>query len=247
VIIVKRLFLVFALLIVVRSGAAQDPTVAPPAKSASLPPPPIPSQLPKAVRQPPQGKDAFAQMPTVEVIPLAADARLRPKDSDESLESLVSCTYTYTFANPASFDYPHFGTGCEIFETEGLIIHEGMRLVVVKDGHYQVSFTASAPAMPVTLRLQLQVMAMASQPFSLTFPAITITPVKDQNGSYQAGSWQIRHSGFSLAFAEQFCRHQIECEGKSWAESAEPICRTGSKKPCVIRIGTARFGSLPPS
>ena len=228
-----RLFLLLTVLVVVQSGTAQDQQpikvdqAAAPAKGASLVAPPIPSQLPQPPRRPPLSRDAFAQMPSVEVVPLAADARLRPNDYDEPLESLVCCTHTYTFAHPASFDYPHFSAGCEVFETDGLIIHEGMRLVVAKDGHYQVSFTASAPAMPVTLRLQLQI--VGSPPFTLTFPPIQVIPIKDNKGDYVAGSWQIRHAGFSPAFAQQFCTQQIKGDT------------------CVIRIGTARFGSLPPS
>jgi hypothetical protein len=54
------------------------------------------------------------------------------------------------FDEPANFPLPKFGPQGEPLSEDGVVIHEGMRLVATQDGRYEVSFVATTRAMPVT-------------------------------------------------------------------------------------------------
>lgn len=134
----------------------------------------------------------------------------------------LQAKYHY-FALPAHFPVPTLAEHCNGPGAEGVVIHEGMRLFATDDGGYEVQFAATAPALPVTLRLQLVLTKMDSQFFTLTLPPIDIKPQRSADGTLLPGTWQVRHTGYSREIQRGFCTLLD-----------------------VKRTGTARFGSPPP-
>jgi hypothetical protein len=113
--------------------------------------------------------------------------------------------------------------GEHLFE-DGVVIYEGMRFTAAADGHYEVRFTVSVPAMPVTLRLQLVFVDNTGRSFVLTLPPISIVPERSFEGNYLGSSYQIHHLGYSRLLAPS-CTNLCNCT--------------------ILRQGTARFGSWP--
>lgn len=147
--------------------------------------------------------------------PRAADA-LAPK-----------VLFVKEFDQAASIPLPRFtAAGCPL-PTDGLVIYEGMRLVVYYDGGYELSFTATVPDMLVVLRLQL-VFADDGQPDGpsarrITLPPIRMAPGKDHvPGEDRGVTFSVSHRGYSSLFAPG---------GAVKADKA------------LYRIGTARFGT----
>jgi hypothetical protein len=108
-----------------------------------------------------------------------------------------------------------------------------MRLVVYPDdGTYDLSFTATVPDMPVTIRLQLWFFnpkdpkdVECSPTHRITLPPIRLVPAANLNpGDPNGNTFQIAHRGNSSLF------RSVNLDGisESWA---------------VKRVGTARFGS----
>lgn len=109
----------------------------------------VPKALPTAaVRKRPPASGAFSVLPRVETVPTQEEVA----SGTPRAEPLRS--KGFTFDRPAHFPLPEFGRDGEPIDHLGLVIYEGMRFVVDRDGHYTVRFLASAPAMPVELRLQ---------------------------------------------------------------------------------------------
>ena len=64
--------------------------------------------------------------------------------------------WRHTFHHAARFTFPRFAQDGEQVDADGVVIYEGMRLTVNREtGIYDLSFTATTPPTPVTIRLQL--------------------------------------------------------------------------------------------
>ena len=130
------------------------------------------------------------------------------------------------FDQAASIPLPRFtAAGCPL-PTDGLVIYEGMRLVVYYDGGYELSFTATVPDMPTVLRLQL-VFADPGLPdgpaaYRITLPPIRMAPGKDHvPGEVRGVTFNVSHRGYSSLLA--------------------PGGAALGKE--LYRVGTARFGT----
>ena len=92
------------------------------------------------------------------------------------------------FDHPARFPKTSYGQQSCAFESEGAVIHEGMRLLARQDGQYEVRFNITTPSIPVTLRLQLilfneplsspdgQAIPVQPIPRTLTLPPVALKP-----------------------------------------------------------------------
>lgn len=151
-------------------------------------------------------------------------------------EQLATCHKR--FDDAASFPQVRFGEGGECIETPGAIIYEGMQLLIVEDGRYELAFNASTPRVPVTMRLTLCVdvtLKGEKKTIKLTIPAIALTPNyrsdDEDSGLYMARSnnyqenWHVRHVGYSETLARDLL--------------------AGGEITHYSRTGTARFGALP--
>jgi hypothetical protein len=177
--------------------------------------------------------DAFSE--TAQVTPLIdpqTKAKLEKDQGSQELPTLEEkasaagqILFDARFDQPANFPLPKFGPDGQAFAEEGVLIHEGMRLTATADGRYEVSFVASTRAMPVTLRLQLQVVEpQTGRHFTLTLPPISILPDRGFTGNYPGQTWQVRQNGVSRMIGMMF--PDLHC--------------------CMVaRQGTARFGSWP--
>jgi len=97
----------------------------------------------------------------------------------------------YRFDHPARFPLPEFGYHHELLEREGVLIYEGMRLMVRRDGRYQVRFVAGTPPLPVAMRLQFDLLEETTgQPVTLTLPPIRIP---EQARSLSKGMSEVVH------------------------------------------------------
>jgi hypothetical protein len=105
----------------------------------------------------------------------------------------------------ATFPLKEFGTCGEVYEEDGAIIHEGMRIVANERGDYLVRFNVSTPAMPVTLRLQLRMNPPgAGRRIALTLPAIEVWPLGSSPEFYKPAVYGVSVVGHSAAIAEHF-------------------------------------------
>ena len=132
--------------------------------------------------------------------------------------------YDARFNGPANFPLPKFGLCGEPHFDDGLVIHEGMSLLVAATGHYEVSFTTSAPDIPVTLRIQLVLGDQLGRHLTLTLLPIVISPDRYFTGNYLGDPYQVTLRGYSKPLGLLF----------------PSLCNQS-----VIRQGTARFGSWP--
>ncbi len=203
-----------------------------------LPSPPSPA-TPSAQRQAIalqlcKSTEAFPLMPLVRVVPEpGAEERDREGEAtEEELNRLEPWAhfrgiplYDARFDGAAHFPLPQFGLipGERLYE-EGAVVYEGMRFLAAADGHYEVQFTVSIPAMPVTLRLQLAVTDPLGRAFVITLPPIAIVPERSFRGNYVGSAWQVVCVGWSRPVGQHF------------AELAHAR---------ILRSGAARFGSWP--
>jgi hypothetical protein len=193
----------------------------------------LPRPLPE---QRPEPYEAFPRKPCVKPVPecdsvsepelIATTAGNNPYGSlQERIARSHSPAFNTRFAQLAHFPMPRFGLWGERLDAEGVVIYEGMRFVATRDGQYEVSFTASAPKMAVTLRLQLVFARPEGHGFTLTLPPIVIDPKTTSFAGNNPGeSYQVYHAGYSHLVAEHFA----------------DLCSMQ-----VARHGTARFGSWP--
>jgi len=146
--------------------------------------------------------------------------------------SVAACSpWVQEFHQAAHFPLPRFAAdGCPIL-TDGLLVYEGMRLTVYPDdGTYDLTFTATVPDMPVTVRLQLvfsdadpmQPTVRMPQCYRITLPPIRLEPKANARpGDPTPNTLQVLHRGYSTLF----------------------LTRQINSKWFVQRIGTARFGT----
>lgn len=132
------------------------------------------------------------------------------------------------FDQAAHVPLPRFSAeGC-VLPADGLLIYEGMRLVVYADGSYDLSFTATVPDMPVVLRLQL-VFDRPDGP-RITLPPIRMAPPRDAKpGDVDVNTFHVAHRGYSALFRPVGPKDT----------SRRGIDPTQS----LYRVGTARFGT----
>lgn len=128
------------------------------------------------------------------------------------------------FHQAAHFPLPRFTADGSPLLGDGLLIYEGMRLTVYPSGVYEVSFTATVPEMPVTIRLQLGFAPDEREPakYFITLPPIRLEPKPHARpGDPAASTFNVAHRGQSTLF------------------------RTGeiNEKWSLRRTGTTRFGS----
>ncbi len=150
--------------------------------------------------------------------------------------------WKHSFHKAAAFPFPRFGQCGEPVEADGLVIYEGMRLTVNKEtGVYDLSFTATAPPTPVTLRLQLEFTLEKHPAVRLTLPPIEIDPVPTADPLRpKAATVRVSHRGFSELFLDtgrQSDSFDLKTKG------AFQVTKCWS----INRNGTARFGSAMPN
>lgn len=151
-------------------------------------------------------------------------------------------TWTYDFDSAAHFPVPRFDLCGQRLPAEGLVIYEGMRLRVnPKTGEYDVSFTATTPNTPATVRLQLVFVQKTLDPndpnspreYKLTLPPIRLEPAANARpDDPNAYTFHVNHRGESRLF-----RTDSKC-----AECPSPVIHC--KDWCISRLGTARFGTV---
>jgi hypothetical protein len=152
---------------------------------------------------------------------------------------------------------------------DGLLIYEGMRLTVFSDGTYDLSFTATVPDMPVTIRLQLWLQpppppdtpatilpTCNNREYRITLPPIRLEPKVDARaGDPTANTFQVAHRGYSSLFRST--KHVVTTQPHPTgvtpinAQFGFPMTpRQHSNDQVhvdaswdVRRVGTARFGS----
>lgn len=125
----------------------------------------------------------------------------------------------FLFDRAAHFPWNRFGEDGPIEPEDAMVIYEGMQLVMFEDGQFLLSFLASTPPTPVTLRLRFIAQTdLGSR--QITIPPIRIEPDLAVDEPNQPGLWRVVHSGFA----------------PHW-KFVNP--RT------VERYGAARFGSIP--
>jgi len=131
--------------------------------------------------------DAFEHLPVVRPVPAKGEG-----DSGPALPKPNAPGFA--FDRPAHFPLPQFCNSgdCRIDEI-GLVIYEGMRFVSYGDGRYRVRFVASAPAVPVVLRLQFHV-GDCRQCCDVTLPPIRLPEKKPQK--VEESEYLVEHEGY---------------------------------------------------
>lgn len=145
------------------------------------------------------------------------------------------------FSEAAFIPYPRFDLEGRCVPGEGLLIYEGMRLVVdPATGQYDLTFTATVPRMPVTLRLQLEFTnpSCETEQYRLTLPPIRLEPRRDvKPGDPTPWTFQIAHRGYSTLFQERAHRTNVHVVENATA----PALIDARWK--FKRDGAARFGT----
>lgn len=154
--------------------------------------------------------------------------------------------WRHTFHKAATFPFPRFNQCGEAVDADGLVIYEGMRLTVDPGtGVYDLSFTATAPPTPVTLRLQLEFhhQSVGDSPIRLTLPPIEIDPVPTADPLRpKAATVRVSHRGFSELF---LCTKQQSHTSDLRSVKETRIAKDNGWQ--ISRHGTARFGSELPN
>ena len=177
---------------------------------------------------------------------------------DGAVKCDAATGWVQTFHSAARFNIPRFDRNLEAMETDALVIYEGMKLTVNdKTGIYDLSFTATAPLMPVTVRLQM-VFGHEDllKPIRMTLPPFRIESENQaQSGDNSGRTIRIHHRGQSDLFINSLDEKQFafdDFKGKPFAHCLPPMppLLTPRVNPFPItrswtirREGTARFGS----
>lgn len=127
------------------------------------------------------------------------------------------------FDQPTHVPFDRLGTAGMMFRDEGLLIAEGMELVLRDDGGYRLKINVSSP---IAVRLRLQIQLVTSDEWCHT---ITV-PVQSVPASLGSATMSSEDQGW----------HSIEVQGRiaslsQWANRVIDMRRSGS----------AQFGSLP--
>lgn len=177
------------------------------------------------------GMYPFAKQPRVcpvEVCPCEPGA-----DSDTAKPNV----WVKEFSSAAFIEYPRFTLDGERVPGNGLIIYEGMQLVVDPDsGKYDLTFTVTLPEMPANLRLQLVFRNKTGEAYTLTLPPIRLEPKRDAKAGDPAGwTYNVSHRGYSTLF------RTVKSPVHRAADGEHPAQITSAWT--LSRSGTARFGT----
>lgn len=169
---------------------------------------------------------SFLRLPSVRPVGPSVEAAGEAKQS-----SHTGCYYD--FARAAHFPVPRYDQMGNSLTRDGLLIYEGMRLIVHPDGAYDVEFTATVPNTPVTIHLQLVLTPRTPQfePLRITLPPIRLEPPsRTALGDPAANTFHVNHRGYFVHFdqARSARVHPLPFNFDSWE---------------VARYGTARFGT----
>lgn len=169
------------------------------------------------------------------------------------------CHWRHTFHTAARFSIPRFSQQGEPVEADGVLIYEGMRLTVNPNtGVYDLSFTATTPPTPVTVRLQL-IFHPPGEPdksVRLTLPPIDIEPEASKSPRAVGTTVRVSHRGFSELFLDQNLQSgssdlreklPLNILEHPPATNTVPNGFQVTKAWTVVRAGTARFGSALPT
>jgi hypothetical protein len=245
------------------AGTTDSTTIVPTSPAIVELPEPAVDEKPAPVRSIRVG---FDRTPTVTLIRPENQAldeiRTTPR------EKVYPCAWS--FPGPARFPVPAFFPRYagqmpqdDTIERDAAVIHEDMSFLYNPAGDYEVRFLITAPAMPVTLNLQLEVgvgtlvlgAAMAPPtvspllgpdvPVSLTIPPVVLRPPSD--GDELHYSYLVTFRGTSLQLAERLGTlgaprivRQIPTQKPPAPDQPEEVRRVL----LVGRTGVARFGSI---
>lgn len=160
------------------------------------------------------------------------------RETDAGGKADARCVWKHVWHTAARFAVPKFDQRGEPLESDALVIYEGMTLTVNSTtGVYDVSFTATAPPTPVTVRLQLLFAADATGQngvLRLTLPPIRIDPEEGvKSGDNTGRTVRVNHRGVSELFTDK--------RSASMDLFPKPPRITGEWS--IKRVGSARFGS----
>lgn len=135
--------------------------------------------------------------------------------------------HLFVFLGPAIFPLPRYQNFSPPFDDDGAIIRESMNVRASNDGKFEVEFRVMAPAMPVTLRLQLGLHRGREDFGRITLPSVVLDPEKLRRDEDEGDTWRVVYHGYSRALAQAM----------DWCclDTLEPIE--------ITRQGAARFGS----
>ena len=169
----------------------------------------------------------------------------------------------------AHFPIPRFNAMGSPVSSDGVVIYEGMKFTVDSStGYYEVSFTATAPNIPVLVRLQLELTQSSTlsaltpkQSIILTLPPIMINPTREARAGDPLGTTvAINHRGYSAALNGNRTTTMVFPTSTTFEKpehsylDIENMRKTGTKPVAyanenwiVTRKGTARFGLNAPT
>lgn len=192
--------------------------------------------------------------PRIDPVPFLRLPRLDPIRTDtDDYSAPGGNTWSHVFHRAARFTQPRFSQCREPLESDGLVIYEGMKLTVSPaTGVYELTFAATAPPTPVTVRLQLHFARRGNyagpgsvyDPIRLTLPPITIEPdAATKPGDSHGPTLRVNHRGYSELFLNESARRSESSDLFPLFRYSQPTPTLDSAGWQIIRTGTARFGS----
>jgi len=135
--------------------------------------------------------------------------------------------HLFVFLGPAMFPLPRYQDFSPPFEDDGATIRESMNVRASDSGKFEVEFFVMAPALPVTLRLQLALHRGSEDLGLITLPPIVLDPQQFRRDEQQGDTWRVVYHGYSRSLAQAM----------DWCclDTHDPIE--------ITRHGAARFGS----
>ncbi len=173
----------------------------------------------------------------------------------DATEACGGKTWSHTFHTAARFTLPRYGLNQEPLEGDAFVIYEGMKLTVNEtNGVYDLSFTATVPTRPVTVRLQLLFRdSPVARPIRLTLPPMRLeNDESTASGDNSGRTVRIQHRGFSELFLHPLMQGPSNDLLRKLPVFAgfgmppppvESGCFQITKEWEIQRAGTAHFGS----
>ena len=222
----------FPIVLLLAAGQTADPPAAPACANWAAECGPLDTAAP------------FLRTPRVELLPPC-------KGASTDGAKCAAGAWVRTFAAAAHFPFPRFNQTGEPAPTDGLVVYEGMKLTVDPvGGRYDLTFTATAPNVPVTVRLQLTFTPPPGrgdlQPIRLTLPPIVIEPSPEaaKSGSSGGTTVAVSHRGTSAAFSHAKMSELIFPNPQPFAAGLAGVVDATWT---LTRAGTARFGLSAPT
>jgi hypothetical protein len=159
-------------------------------------------------------------------------------------EKTVCHPWVKEFSCAAFIPYPRFDRDGRSVPGDGLIIYEGMQLTVdPRTGTYDLTFTATVPAMPVDLRLQLEFIkpcpGQETECYRLTLPPLRLEPKRDAKPTdLTAWTFHIAHRGYSTLFVEKGMLTNVSTDDGKCCPPLTIDCNWTVKRDAVARFGT---------